>query len=74
MQLEVPSFVYLGRSGCDQGTYTVGIDVGADGDGTILGDVVMKPYNIVFDRAAKRVGFAPSACGAADTESSVQLA
>ena len=41
------------------GYYTTGIDAGADGDGTILGDVAMAPYTVVFDRAEKRVGFAP---------------
>ena len=30
--------------------------------GTILGDTFMKAFNIVFDRANSRVGFAESAC------------
>lgn len=61
--LSIPSTIYLtGNCGGSSGYFTIGIDAGADGDGTILGDVVMKPYTVVFDRAAKRVGFAPSKC------------
>eukprot|EP00966_Prymnesium_polylepis_P119155 2754021-Prymnesium_polylepis.1 len=61
--LTLPPSAYVRHTCGDDDTYTVSIDAGADGDGTILGDVVMKPYNVVFDRAAKRVGFAPSTCG-----------
>jgi hypothetical protein len=68
VRLELPASTYL-RQACDDGGegggsayFTASIDVGDDGDGTILGDVVMKPYNVIFDRARKRVGFSPAAC------------
>ena len=61
--LSLNSSTYLtGDCGGSAGYYTTGIDASADGDGTVLGDVAMKPYTVVFDRAAKRVGFAPSRC------------
>ena len=60
VSLALNSTTYLtGDCGGSAGYYTTGIDAGADGDGTILGDVAMAPYTVVFDRAEKRVGFAP---------------
>lgn len=42
--------------------YCLGLAQG--GTGTVLGDVVMKNYHVIFDKQNLRVGFAPlSSCG-----------
>jgi len=40
------------------GAYIFGI-VDSQGNGLIMGDVVMQAYHVVFDRAANKVGFGP---------------
>jgi len=57
--LSVPPQSYVTQGDCnDPSMYSLSL-VGANGDGTILGDVVMFDYSIAFDRVNYQVGFAP---------------
>jgi len=58
--LSVPPVNYVTQGDCqDPSLYSLSL-VGANGDGTIMGDVVMMAYSVVFDRVNYQVGFAPS--------------
>jgi len=60
VMLSVPPTNYVTQGDCeDPSLYSLSL-VGANGDGTIMGDVVIIAYSVVFDRVNYQVGFAPS--------------
>ena len=53
---------YLWQGAGIPGAYCLGIQ-GMDGNGIIIGDVIMQRYHVVFDRYNSKVGFGPlSSC------------
>ncbi|MDP2434370.1 MAG: pepsin-like aspartic protease [archaeon] len=60
--LAVPSSAYLLKGACgptQPNAYALFMDALGVGEGTILGDVVHRPYTVLYDRANARVGWAP---------------
>lgn len=56
----IPPQHYIVNDYCgDPKYYALAMDEMDVGDGTILGDAAMKSYEVVHDRQAMRVGFAP---------------
>lgn len=61
VELMIPPDLYLTTSAGY--TSLAAQDSGSDTAGTILGDTVMRGFEVVFDREHKRVGFGPrSSC------------
>jgi hypothetical protein len=60
VMLSVPPTHYVTQGDCsDASLYSLSL-YGAEGDGTIMGDVVIMAYSVVFDRVNYQVGFSPS--------------
>ena len=65
VELSVPPSTYYQPEPSSGGCLTLFISK-ADGEPNILGQVLMEAYYTVFDKANKRIGFAPIAgCGSA---------
>jgi hypothetical protein len=64
--LKLSPEAYLNPQSCGNGStapcYCLGIVSVPPSDGTILGDVFMQQYTVVFDRANARVGFGDVSC------------
>ena len=58
LDLQPRFYLRTGTAFCDdEGYFGLGIDVGGNGEGTILGDTFMQPFTTIFDRANQRIGF-----------------